>query len=366
MNNIKLPVYPNKLLDDLKDDNFINSASIKINKENNYIILERESDDLIFDEKYNPSQNSSDLYKNHLKKTVSIIKNFLKENGISRAKCVDVGCGKGEFVNLLNEDKYFNCIGFDTSYEGSSNKIKKRYLNKKDFNTEVNLVILKYVLDYIYSPYDFLNTLKEIFPNAYIYIEGPYVEDTIKKNRFYDICFEQINYFSKKTYSNLFNNKILNCGNTFGDQYFYLISHFTHLNKNSISNFKKEKFKTTNLGTLFPEMNIQLKKLKEIYDEAEKLWFWGAARKTVMILHHFTECYKLALDFSKFGCVDQNNFKENKYLPSTKIKVLFAKNFLRKVKENDIIIVSNPLYRNEIEKYLNSNLNFKPKITILR
>ncbi len=366
MNNIKLPVYPNKLLDDLKDDNFINSASIKINEENNYIILERESNDLIFDERYNPSQNSSDFYKNHLKKTVSNIKNFLKDNGISKAKCVDVGCGKGEFVNLLNEDKYFNCIGFDTSYEGSSNKIKKRYLNKKDFDPEVNLVILKYVLDYIYRPYEFLNTLKEIFPNSFIFIEGPYIEDTIKKNRFYDICFEQINYFSKKTYSNFFKNKILNCGNTFGDQYFYLISHFKYLNKNSISNFKKESFKITNLDTLFPEMKTQLKKLKDIYDGSEKLWFWGAARKTVMILHHFFDYYKLALNSSKFGCVDQNSFKENKYLPSTKIKVLLAKNLLKKITEKDIIIVSNPLYQNEIEKYLNSNLNFKPKITILR
>ena len=41
---------------------------------------------------------------------------------------------------------------------------------------------------------------------------------------------------------------------------------------------------------------MKTQKIKEIYDEAEKLWFWGAARKTVMILHHFTECYKLALD----------------------------------------------------------------------
>tara|TARA_Y100000768_G_scaffold236298_1_gene178697 strand:+ start:523 stop:1620 length:1098 start_codon:yes stop_codon:yes gene_type:complete len=365
MKNIKLPVYPNKLLDDLNDENLISAVNIKINEENNHVMLQREINNLLFDKKYNPSQSASDYFKIHLKNTASNIKSFLKENGLNEAKCIDVGCGKGEFVNLLNEDNYFNCIGFDTSFEGSNNKIHKRYLNINDFDTNVNLVILKYVLDYIYPPNEFLGFLKKIYPNAYIFIEGPLIEDTVKKNRFYDICFEQINYFSKKSYSNFFDDKILKSGDTFGNQYYYLISRLEYFNENSLINFKQENFKKIDLDNLFPQMKIQLENFKKVYDITDKLWFWGAARKTVMFLHHFFEYYNLDLNQQKIECVDQNISKEGKYLPSSKIKISSVKNLLKKLKIKDKIIISNPLYGSEIKNFLNSNLEFEPKLIIL-
>jgi len=365
MNEINLPIYPNKLLDEINDTNLINSTTIKVNKDNNFFMLERENNDLTFDIKYNPSQVASEYFKIHLKNTVLNLKNFFIKNSFSKIKCVDIGCGKGEFVELLNNDNYFDCFGFDTSYAGTNKKIQKRYLNKKDFDSEVNLIILKYVLDYIYPPNEFLNFLKEIFPKAYIYIEGPYIEDSIKNNRFYDISFEQINYFSKKTYANFFNGNILKHGDTFGNQYYYFISHVKFFNHNSSNDFKKERYKKINLDTLFPKMKIQLKNLKNISESSDKLWFWGAARKSVMVLHHLFECYKSTINKDKFGCVDQNPAKHGKYLPSTKIKVISANDLMDKISKKDKIIITNPSYQNEIQNFLFANLYFKPQIIIL-
>ena len=144
-----------------------------------------------------------------------------------------------------------------------------------------------------------------------------------------------------------------------------MISHLKYFNQSSSINYEKNNYKNTDLEILFPEMKIQLKNLKKIYDISEKLWFWGAARKTVMFLHHFYEYYQSELSKDKFGCIDQNSFKDGKYIPSTKIKVIIPKKFLEKVKIKDSIIISNPFYENEIKNFLLSNLKFEPRIIIL-
>lgn len=366
MNSLKLPIYPNKLLENLDDDNLLDNVILKTNAKTKYITLQRENNNLSFDNKYNPSQSSSNLYKIHLQNTFRLIKSFLEEQGLNSANCVDVGCGKGEFVNLLNEDSFFNCIGFDTSYEGKNNKIQRRYLNENDYDPQINLVILKYVLDYIYPPNKFLEFLKKIFPNAYIFIEGPYIEDSIINNRFYDICYEQINYFSKESYLNFFNNKILKSGFTFGNQYFFLISHLKFYNKNSDIDYQAKNLKKINIENIFPNMKVQLTSLKKIYDESEILWFWGAARKTVMCIYHFFYNYEKELNLNNFRCIDQNTSKSGKYLPGTKIKVTTPERIIKKIKINDRIIISNPFYENEIKNYLNSKLEFDIKIIILK
>ena len=180
------------------------------------------------------------IYLNSSSKTFQLIKSFLEEQGLISANCVDVGWERCEFVNLLNEDSFFNCIGFDTSYEGKNNRIQRRYLNENDYDPQINLVVLKYVLDYIYPPNQILRIFKKNFSKCFIFIEGPYIEDSIINNRFYDICYEQINYFSKESYLNFFNNKILKSGFTFEISTFFLISHLKFYNKNSDIDYQEK------------------------------------------------------------------------------------------------------------------------------
>ena len=76
MNSLKLPIYPNKLLENLDDDNLLDNVILKTNAKTKYITLQRENNNLSFDNKYNPSQSSSNLYKIHLQNTFRLIKSF--------------------------------------------------------------------------------------------------------------------------------------------------------------------------------------------------------------------------------------------------------------------------------------------------
>ena len=78
------------------------------------------------------------------------------------SKIVEVGCGKGDFVELVQSDGYFLIEGYDASYEGNNSLIKKRYLNHDD-RLSADIVVLRHVLEHIPRPHEFLTMLSNIF-----------------------------------------------------------------------------------------------------------------------------------------------------------------------------------------------------------
>ena len=66
-----------------------------------------------YNEKYQNEQSTSDLFKRHLKNVSVIIKRFFVYK-----KIVEIGCGKGIFLEMLQQDG-FDVIGFDKTYEGT-------------------------------------------------------------------------------------------------------------------------------------------------------------------------------------------------------------------------------------------------------
>ena len=63
-----------------------------------------------------------------MKVVLKLLKKQLKQG----SKIVEVGCGKGDFVELVQADGSFKISGYDAAYEGKNPSIKKRYLNTKD------------------------------------------------------------------------------------------------------------------------------------------------------------------------------------------------------------------------------------------
>ena len=132
------------------------------------------------------------------------------------------------FFNLLK--KYFlHTRGFDTSYKGKDKKILKRYLNKNDIIDE-KIIILRHVLEHIPDPYSYLKFLKSMATqDPDIIIEVPDWDWITKKQNFYDIVYEHVNYFSLNTFKNIFNGSFFS-RKMFGGQYLFLIVKLSNLN----------------------------------------------------------------------------------------------------------------------------------------
>jgi hypothetical protein len=152
-----------------------------------------------YSKNYNNEQSESSIFQTHLNDVFKIIKsNFKKED-----KIVEIGCGKGTFFEIL-EKNYKYIRGFDKSYDGKNKKILKRYVVRED-KLDEKLIILRHTLEHIPNPYDFLNFLKEIsVSDPYILIEVPDFKWIKLKQTFFDITYENVNYFNLKTFETCF------------------------------------------------------------------------------------------------------------------------------------------------------------------
>ena len=121
-------------------------------------------EDLKYDENlYQNSQNCSSKFIQHLNQIGQEIK---KEVSLD-SHVIEIGCGKGDFIQLLFKLGFNNLTGFDEAYQGNSGLFKKRYFSKEDQDLKADSIILRHTLEHIPNPFGFLNPDSEyaaVFP----------------------------------------------------------------------------------------------------------------------------------------------------------------------------------------------------------
>lgn len=293
-----------------------------------------------YSKNYNNEQSLSSVFQNHLNDIFEIIKSNFKKN----EKILEIGCGKGTFLKIL-EKNYKNIRGFDTSYEGNNKKIKKRYITKKDKINE-KLIILRHTLEHIKNPYNFLNNLKKIsINNPYILIEVPSFEWIKLKQTFFDINYEHVNYFTMKTLKNLFSKKLFFKKKVFGKQYLLVIAKLNNLDKD----YKKTiKCKNISINKIFPNL---VKQIMGYNKNNQNIFIWGAATKGLMFLIYLKKINPLIFKNVKFA-VDIDKKKQNKFLQVVDVKIISPEKLLKFMKNGDTIVVANSNYLSEVQKYV--------------
>jgi hypothetical protein len=80
------------------------------------------------------------------------------------------------------------------------------------------------------------------------------------------------------------------------------------------------------------------------------VFLWGAATKGCLFLAHCSN-QKLLLDKVCFA-IDQNPRKIGKYLPVSYVEIRSKQDLFDMAKPDDILIISNPAYKDEIAEEL--------------
>jgi hypothetical protein len=301
-----------------------------------------------YNKNYNNDQSASKVFKNHLFEVKKIIDKKFDQN----TRICEVGCGKGFFLNLL-EKKYKKIVGYDTSYEGKKRNIYKRYLTIND-KIDSDLIILRQTLEHIPNYFKFLKMLKKISTSdPYILIEVPDLDWIIKKQAFWDITYEHVNYFSKKTFQKMFNGSF-KIRSLFKGQYLFVLTKLSKLNLKFDKNLKPL---SVSVEKIFPKIKNKISDIEKI--NRENIFFWGGSTKTLMFLCHCNHKDKL-LDKIKF-IVDIDIKKQEQYLQVVNKKIISPAKLCKYIKKNDTVVISNSNYLKEVKKYLQTNLKFKVK-----
>jgi SAM-dependent methyltransferase len=276
---------------------------------------------------------------------------------------IEIGCGQGEFLNLLCELGGNRGVGFDPAYssERSNNEISNRILFIKDFYSEkyahhqADFVCCKMTLEHIQNTAEFVNIVRRSIgdrPDTIVFFQVPDVTRILKEIAFWDIYYEHCSYFSSDSLYRLFRRcgfEVISLIRDYDDQ--YLMIEARPGNGQSEVLLDQE----DNLATLKQDMDyfaadyrnrleMWRRHLREIKERGQQAVIWGGGSKAVAFLT--TLNIQQEIEYA----VDINPYKHGTYLPGTGQKIV-APEFL---KENapDVVIVMNPIYSNEIKQDL--------------
>ncbi len=279
-----------------------------------------------YDSHYQNEQAVSPLFQQHLNIVAGRIEQTLGRNHL-----VEVGCGKGYFLELLL-DNGFDITGFDPTYEGSNSQIQRRYFAPEVIEPAQGL-ILRHVLEHIKNPVAFLQQLKLANDGkGRIYIEVPCFDWICEHKAWFDIFYEHVNYFRISDFRRIF-GEVIDSGRLFGGQYLYVVAELASLRKPQIDANDRVIFPDGFLDTLGGKI------LKQ-----QRIAIWGGASKGVIF----------SLLMQKKGCpvstvIDINPAKQGHFLPATGLRVQSPLEAMKDLPEGSAIYVMNSNYLDEVK-----------------
>jgi SAM-dependent methyltransferase len=295
---------------------------------------------MVYDEHYQNEQACSDVFKKHLEDVAVIVQRYVGGGSV-----VEVGCGKGTFLEILRSHGC-DAVGVDPAYEGSAPYVIKSTFSGS-LNISADVVVLRHILEHIPQPLAFLNAIAEANGRrGLVYIEVPCLDWIRKNGAWFDIYYEHANYFRQQDFGRCF-AKVLESGKSFGGQYIYAVADLSSLKTVSHSS---EQFRfgpdfMAGITTIISKLEAR---------RSRKAIIWGGASKGVIFAQHLQRAGNFAVEFA----IDINPAKQGGFFPGTGLPVMSPDEGLQLLTGDDVVIVMNSNYLNEIRKHTGDRFSY--------
>jgi hypothetical protein len=281
---------------------------------------------LTYDGAYQNEQGHSPLFKAHMQAIADLV-----EAKMGRKRLVEVGCGKGTFLELLLA-RGIEVVGYDPTYEGNNPVVRREYFTEELGITGDGL-ILRHVLEHIKDPVAFLHRLAVANGHkGLIYIEVPCLDWICRHRAWFDIFYEHVNYFRLNDFSRIF-GRVIHAERAFGGQYLTVIA--------DLATLRQPLRDATDVIDFPTDLNERLN--NEAKAEQGRVVVWGGASKGV-IFSLLRERAGRPVD----RIIDINPAKQGRYLAATGLRVQSPAEALIDLPEGTVIYVMNPNYLNEV------------------
>ncbi|MEZ5591604.1 MAG: class I SAM-dependent methyltransferase [Gammaproteobacteria bacterium] len=318
-------------------------------------------------------ENSLHYSKRFNEYAKQLAKRLVSKFELYNKNILEIGCGKGDFLEMLCSEGNNTGYGFDKSYDPNRVNqdayphitfIKDFYSEKyRDYNAD--LVCCRHVLEHIEQPSGFLSQLRKAieFNNdkAAIYFEVPNALFTFEDLGIWDLIYEHCSYFTPQSLITAFTKsdyKILEISEAFGCQFLSLEATIKDSNEYGqvteeplTSKFKDLKALRETVAAFDDKYQSAItlwrnKLMSFRHHNEQRIVVWGGGSKGVTFLNAMSANDKII----KY-IVDVNPHKQNKFVPGTGQKVI-SPVFLLEYKP-DYILIMNAIYHNEIANMLN-------------
>jgi len=275
---------------------------------------------------------------------------------------IEIGCGQGDFLAMLERLGNNRVVGFDPSYDSKKTSgspespaimiIPETY-SAAHSSYPADFICCRHVLEHIDHPLSFLKDIRRTVgerKECVVYVEVPNARYCLEGMGLWDIIYEHCSYFTSESLANLFLRagfEPIEIGERYGRQFLTIEARPGHCRADhvldhqwTVSDIAHLIDSTFNLHR--EKMRSWRQTLSDLESQNSRTVIWGAGSKGVTFVN--------ALGISPRQIeyiVDINPRKSGRFVPGTG-QCVVEPDFLREYHPRTIIIM-NPIYRREIE-----------------
>ncbi|MFZ7094170.1 class I SAM-dependent methyltransferase [Primorskyibacter sp. 2E233] len=285
-------------------------------------------------------------------------------------KTLEIGCGKGEFLQELARQTGTQGLGVDPGFiperlpgaDGQDIAFQCEYFSPATIAEAPDFIVCRHTLEHIPEVGRLMNDIVQVIDgneNVGIFFETPDVRRVLDEGAFWDIYYEHCSYFTLGSHARLFRRAGMDVTKlylAYDDQ--YIIQYAEPTKGRSALENEDDLEAVRILAAGFPKKVADVRAywtefVKSRHAEGKRVAVWGGGSKGVSFLTSNSLGEEVA------HVIDINPFKQGKYLPVTAHRVAAPEDL--KLTPPDTVIVMNPIYLPEIGAQL-ATMGLNPEL----
>jgi hypothetical protein len=311
----------------------------------------------VYSDQYEETQGFSPTF-NAFNRTIA--QELVKDYDIRDKTVLEIGCGKGEFLNLICEAGDNRGIGYDPSFVPARAHSRQDIRFVREFFTEdtcespPDLLCCKMTLEHIGQTHRFLASVRAVAnrEGSLIFFQVPNVERIFSEGAFWDVYYEHCSYFSAVSLENLFIGtgfSVKRIWTGYGDQYLMILASPAERGSAIVEGDAEGVGTIMDMCGKFTASAARsraawLNRLGKWAAGGQRTVLWGSGSKAVAFLT------TLGVHDEVEYVVDINPYRVGRFLPGTGQGIV-APGFLREYRPDNVVIM-NPVYLREVEQEL--------------
>ncbi len=310
-----------------------------------------------YSERCEETQGFSVTYNEFARRLAS---DLVERHGLRGKHILEIGCGKGEFLNLLCKLGGNTGTGFDPAFREDRGRRTPGVRFVKDFYSEkysdehADFMVCKMTLEHIGCSGRFISAVRRALGEkpTRVFFQVPDVTRVLRELAFWDVYYEHCSYFSPGSLGRLFRASgfdVTGISRGYGGQYLLLDAVASAGRPSPPLPVEEEPEELRNAVTFFSENVIQKTalwrhKLREFRKSGYRTVLWGSGSKGVAFLTTLgiTDEIKYVVDVNPYRC--------GTFMAGTGHEIV-SPEFVCRYRP-DAVVLMNPVYRREVEMEL--------------
>ncbi len=315
---------------------------------------------------YEDAQGGSPTF---LRFATDLARGWIDRYGLAGRHLVEVGCGKGEFLRLICAEGGCSGTGFDPAFvpgratEEPGLTFYAEAFSEAHVPIEADFLICRHTLEHVGDVETFLRLMRRacgVHPRIRLGFEVPDLRRILVEGAFWDFYYEHASYFTIGSLARAFVRagfEVLDIRRVYGDQYLVLEAAPT-AGRADLPPQADDLAETAVLVDNFrsgglARIDAWRARIAQWCAEGRRIALWGSGSKAVGFLtavgdHGIVSCV-----------VDINPRRQGRYMPGCAMPIVAPADL--PAHRPDIVIVMNPLYRDEITAELDA-MRLAPEI----